>query len=222
MVYEKSMARETKAALEKRTKEILALFGRYYPDAHCALNHENPEQLLIATVLSAQCTDERVNRVTPALFKKFPDLRSLSLAKLEDIEAMIHSTGFYRNKAKNLKALAQVLVEHHGGKVPPQMEVLVGLPGVGRKTANVVMGNSFQMATGIVVDTHVQRVSYRLGLTQSSQPAAIERDLMKLVPASQWVMFSHWMITHGRLTCKARKPQCERCFLLDICPQKIG
>ena len=216
------MVRESKSARQARLKLILKLLKRYYPDAHCALNHENPEQLLVATVLSAQCTDERVNKVTPALFKRFPTMNKMADADVAEIERLIHSTGFFRNKAKNLKALAQELDQNYGGKVPPDLEILVNLPGVGRKTANVVLGNSFGMATGVVVDTHVQRLSGRLGLTMAKQPVAIERDLMSLVPKTDWVQFSHWLITHGRQVCKARKPMCDKCFLSDSCPQKMG
>lgn len=216
------MAYESQTAKTARMGKVLALFKRYYPDAHCALDHETPEQLLVATVLSAQCTDERVNKVTPALFRRYPEMKSLSQAEPDELEGLIRSTGFFHNKAKNLKALAGILVEKHKGKVPQKMDALVELPGVGRKTANVVLGNSFNIASGVVVDTHVQRLSYRLGFTTSKAPVAIERDLMKLVPQPDWVMFSHWLITHGRQVCKARKPQCDRCFLLDLCPQKIG
>ncbi|MGE0763975.1 MAG: endonuclease III [Bdellovibrionales bacterium] len=216
------MARESKSAKELRTRRVLRLLKRHYPDAHCALNHQTPEQLLVATVLSAQCTDERVNMVTPALFGRFPDMKSLSAAKVEDIEELIRSTGFFRNKAKNLKGLATELCEKHQGQVPADLDVLVNLPGVGRKTANVVLGNSFGLATGVVVDTHVQRLSTRLGLTTAKQPVPIERDLMALVPKVDWVQFSHWLITHGRQVCKARKPMCDKCFLADDCPQNRG
>jgi len=172
--------------------------------------------------LSAQCTDERVNKVTPALFKKFPTMQKMAKADVKEIETLIHSTGFFRNKAKNLKALATELSTNHQGKVPPDLDILVNLPGVGRKTANVVLGNSFGMATGVVVDTHVQRLSTRLGFTKKLAPVPIERDLMDLVPKPDWVQFSHWLITHGRLVCKARKPMCDKCFLTDECPKKIG
>lgn len=217
-----SMAKESKTALKARVQVILELLKRDYPDAHCALDHQTPEQLLIATVLSAQCTDERVNKVTPALFKKFPTMKDMAGAEVGEIEKLIHSTGFYRNKAKNIKALATTLSEKYDGRVPPDLDVLVNLPGVGRKTANVVLGNSFGLATGVVVDTHVQRLSTRLALTVAKQPVPIERDLMRLVPPQDWVQFSHWLITHGRLICKARKPMCDKCFLSDDCPKKIG
>lgn len=216
------MTRESKAALQERLQQIVHLLKRYYPDAHCALNHQNPEQLLIATVLSAQCTDERVNKVTPALFRRFPNLNKLADADVQEIEDLIRSTGFFRNKAKNLKAMAQILSEQYGGNVPANMDVLVHLPGVGRKTANVVLGNSFAIASGVVVDTHVQRLSLRLGLTKAPSPVVIERELMDLLPEAEWVQFSHWLITHGRQVCKARKPMCDKCFLADLCPKKIG
>jgi endonuclease III len=216
------MPRETVPQRRKRIHEILALLKRYYPDAECALHYSNPEELLIATVLSAQCTDERVNKVTPALFAAYPAMKELAAAPVAEIEAHIKSVNFFRNKAKNLQALADILVSRHNGRVPADLEALVKLPGVGRKTANVVLGNAFRRATGIVVDTHVQRLSRRLGLTRADTPVDIERDLMKLVPKGEWIEVSHWLIFHGRQVCKARKPACATCFLADICPQRMG
>lgn len=216
------MPKESQVQRQKRFLELLRLLKKYYPDAHCSLDHKNPEELLVATVLSAQCTDERVNKVTPALFAKYPTMASLAQAEIKELENLVRSTGFFHNKAKNLKALAQVLVASSGGKVPKDFPTLVNLPGVGRKTANVVMGNAFGVASGVVVDTHVQRLSGRLGLTASANPQAIERDLMKLVPEAAWVELPHLLIYHGRQVCKARSPACHTCFLADICPKKMG
>lgn len=222
-VLNKGMAKKMdKNRLQLRAQEIIARLRAEYPDAHCALDHANPEQLLVATVLSAQCTDERVNQVTPFLFQKYPDMKSLAKAQLEEVEEIVHSTGFYKNKAKNIIAMAKKLVLDYSGKVPKNLEVLVELPGVGRKTANVVLGNSFGIPSGVVVDTHVSRLSQRLGLTQNSSPISIEQDLMRLVDQQDWIQFSHWLITHGRAICQARKPDCENCFLEDICPKKMG
>lgn len=200
--------------------ETLGLFKRYYPDAHCALNHSNPYELLVATVLSAQCTDERVNMVTPALFKKYPTPQKMAKAPVEDLEFLVRSTGFYKNKAKNLKAAAQALVEDYKGQIPRDIEALVGLPGVGRKTANVVLGNAFGIASGIVVDTHVTRLSNRLGWVKTDNAIQIEKQLCQRVPEEDWVMFSHYLISHGRAVCKARKPDCTHCFLEETCPKK--
>lgn len=198
----------------------IALFKRYYPDAHCALNHRNPFELLVATVLSAQCTDERVNMVTPALFEKFPTPQAMAKAKLSELEALIRSTGFYKNKAKNLKSCAQDLVTKHKGKIPQDLEALVELAGVGRKTANVVLGNAFDIASGIVVDTHVTRLSNRLGWVKTDNAVLIEKQLCKEVPEEDWIMLSHYLISHGRAICKARKPDCAHCFLEETCPKK--
>lgn len=192
-----------------------------YPEAHCALDHKNPLELLVATILSAQCTDERVNKVTPALFAKFPTAKDYANAELSTLEHFIRSTNFFKNKAKSLKGMGQRLIEKHGGEVPKSMEDLVELPGVGRKTANVVLGNAFGISSGIVVDTHVMRLSQRLGLSKQKTPEKIERDLLKIVPKEHWVQFSHWLITHGRAICNARSPRCEACFLRIKCP-KIG
>lgn len=198
--------------------QCINLFKRYYPDAHCALDHETPEQLLIATILSAQCTDERVNIVTKTLFKKYPRVKDLAEADLSELEQDVRSTGFYKNKAKSLKTMAQQLVEKFNGKVPQDLEELVQLPGVGRKTANVVLGNSFNIASGIVVDTHVTRLSNRLGFTRHQDAVKIEEDLVSIVPKEDWIQFSHWLITHGRQVCKARSPRCNNCFLQELCP----
>jgi endonuclease-3 len=190
----------------------------HYPDARCALDFRTPFQLLIATILSAQCTDKRVNMVTPALFAKYPTPEALAAARPEELEEIIKSTGFFRAKAKSLIGMATAIVERFGGKVPNEMEELVGLPGVGRKTANVVLGNAFGRDEGVVVDTHVGRVSHRLGLTTQTDPVKVEQDLMKLFPRDEWTMLSHLLIEHGRRICEARRPKCEACFFLDLCP----
>jgi endonuclease-3 len=192
-----------------------------YPGATCALENETPFELLVATILSAQCTDARVNMVTPELFRRWPTAREMSDAPIKQLESVIQSTGFFRNKAKNIKAASQGLVENHGGEVPRDLDHLVALPGVGRKTANVVLGTAFGMATGVVVDTHVTRLSRRLGLTEHSDPTKIEQDLMQLLPKSEWVDFAHRMIHHGRQICVARKPKCPQCSMKTFCP-KIG
>jgi endonuclease-3 len=191
-----------------------------YPDAHCELNHSNPFELLIATILSAQCTDVRVNMVTPALFKKFPTPQKLAKAKLEDVEEAIKSINFFRNKSKSLIGCAQDLVTLHKGEVPKTVEELSDLPGVGRKTANVVLGNAFNINTGIVVDTHVKRTAALLGLTKQTDPVKVEIDLMKLFPNEQWTELSHLLIFLGRRTCIARRPQCDLCNLKDVCASK--
>lgn len=208
--------RETLQERQERGRRIDALLARAYPDARCTLNFRSPFELLVATILSAQCTDERVNQVTPALFQRFPDARALAEAPLEEIESYIRSTGFYRNKAKALKSMAEALVARHGGQVPASMGELVQLPGVGRKTANVVLGNCFD-TPGITVDTHVSRVAQRLGLTESRQQDKIEQDLMAVIPQPHWTQFSHRAILHGRLVCQARKPKCEMCVLALEC-----
>ena len=197
----------------------LKLLKKKYANAYCALNFENPFQLLIATILSAQCTDERVNQVTAVLFPRYPDPLTLSKANIKDIESVIHSTGFYKNKAKNIKECSKQLVELHNSDVPQNLEDLIKLPGVGRKTANVVLGNAFSITSGIVVDTHVGRLSKRFGWTKSKQPEKIEVDLQNIIPEEDWIMLSHWLIWHGRDLCKARNPSCDRCFLFDHCPQ---
>jgi endonuclease-3 len=192
-----------------------------YPDAECALQFRTPLELLVATILSAQCTDVRVNLVTPALFKKYPDAGAFAAAKPAELEKAIQSTGFFRNKAKSIKACCTELVKEHGGQVPRDLESLVKLAGVGRKTANVVLGTAFGIPTGVVVDTHVGRLSKRLGLTTHTDAVKIERDLMALLPKKEWIAFSHRMIAHGRKVCIARKPKCDVCPLADICP-RIG
>jgi endonuclease-3 len=201
-----------------RARELLARLPKIYPDAHCELVHANPLELLVATILSAQCTDKRVNLTTPALFQRCRTAADYAAIPQEELETLIRPTGFYRNKAKNLRAMGQALVERHGGKVPSTLEELAALPGAGRKTANVVLGNAFSKNEGVVVDTHVGRLSQRLGLTKFSDPVRIERDLMKLFPRGSWTDFSHWLIFHGRRRCAARKPDCPNCELRDICP----
>jgi endonuclease-3 len=192
-----------------------------YPDAQCALNFRSPLELLIATILSAQCTDTRVNLVTKELFRRYGDARAFAQAKAAELEKAIQSTGFFRNKAKNITAACRRLVDEFDGQIPRDIETLVTLPGIGRKTANVVLGTAFGMATGVVVDTHVTRVSRRLGMTKHTDAVKIERDLMAQLPEREWIDFSHRMIAHGRRICVARKPRCEICPLADICP-KIG
>jgi endonuclease-3 len=208
------------AALRKRAAKIDASLMELYPDAHCALHHENPLQLLIATILSAQCTDVRVNMVTPALFARYPDAKAFAEANGTELETLIKSTGFFRNKAKSIQTCCKILVEKHGGKVPATMEELVPLPGVGRKTANVILGNAFGVP-GIPVDTHVGRLSRRMGLTEHDDPVKVEHELMALIPQEDWTMFGHRMIFHGRQVCQSRKPNCVGCTLAKICP-KIG
>lgn len=215
------MPRETKAAKATRVKKIIAGLNQAYPDAHCELNYSNPLQLLIATILSAQCTDKRVNIVTAELFKKYRSAADFAGAALSDLEEAIKSTGFFRNKAKSIKTATKAIVEKHGGDVPKTMELLTELGGVGRKTANVVLGNAFGINTGIVVDTHVARLSQRLGLTREKDPAKIELELMALMPREQWTMFSHWLIWHGRRRCFARSPDCSHCEIKAVCP-RIG
>lgn len=190
----------------------------HYPDAHCALDFRTPFQLLVATILSAQCTDKRVNLVTPALFKRYPTPAALADANPTELEAMIRSTGFFRSKTKSLIGMAAAVVARHAGRVPDEMDLLVELPGVGRKTANVVLGNAYEKSEGVVVDTHVGRVSQRLGLTTQTDPVKIEADLVKLYPRERWTMLSHLLIEHGRTICDARRPKCEICFLRDVCP----
>ena len=202
----------------ERAAELLKRLPAIYPDAHCELVHSNPLELLVATILSAQCTDKRVNMVTPALFRRCPTAADYAAISQEEMEELIRSTGFYRNKAKNIRAMAAALLERHNGKVPSTLESLAALPGVGRKTANVVLGNAFSKNEGIVVDTHVSRLSQRLGLTKFNDPIRIEQDLIKLFPRSFWADFSHCLIFHGRRRCPARKPDCIHCELNDICP----
>ena len=212
------MGRESKEKKKARTVEIIRRLHLEHPDAHCALDHRNAYELLVATILSAQCTDERVNQVTPSLFARYPDARALAAAEQDELEQMIRPTGFFRNKAKSLLGMARAVVERHGGEVPRTMETLHDLPGVGRKTANVVLGNAFGIDEGVVVDTHVRRVSQRLGLTKHEDPEKIEQDLMDLVPREEWTDFSHLLIFHGRRICVARKPKQDVCTLCELCP----
>ncbi len=206
-------------ALKQRVRKITTILKRTYPDVTCALDHQSAFQLLAATILSAQCTDERVNMVTPALFKRYPTPSKLAAASQTDVEKLIQSTGFFRNKATNLRGMAQALVDDHAGEVPQDLESLTKLPGVGRKTANVVLGTVFGIPSGVVVDTHVRRITNLLGLTESQNPEIIERDLIKLLPKTQWIDFSHRLIHHGRRICIARRPKCLDCPLLKVCPR---
>lgn len=213
--------RRAASATPERACVVYDRLVEHYPDAHCALDFKSPFQLLVATILSAQCTDKRVNMVTPSLFKRFRTPGALAAAKPEELEELIKSTGFFRNKTKSLLGMSDALAERHGGEVPDSMDELVKLPGVGRKTANVVLGNAYDKNEGVVVDTHVGRVSKRLGLTRQTDPVKIEQDLMKLFPSNRWTMLSHLMIEHGRRICDARRPKCEACFLKDICPSSL-
>ena len=203
----------------ERVAQLVQVFPEIYPGAHCELIFKDPLQLLIATILSAQCTDKRVNMVTPALFKKYPTAVDYAKAPAAELENAIKSTGFFRNKTKSIRAATLRIVERYDGRVPDTMEQLRELPGVGRKTANVVLGNAFGKGDGIVVDTHVARLSHRLRLTRHVDPEKIERDLMKLVPREYWTVWSHWLIWHGRRRCFARKPDCAHCEVQKLCPQ---
>jgi endonuclease III len=215
-----SLPRRTRrfAPPSERAPEIYRRLSKEYPDARCALDHKNPYELIVATILSAQCTDKRVNMVTPALFAKYPDPRSMSVANPEELQEMIKSTGFFRNKTKSLLGMSSAVIERHSGNVPRTMEELVKLPGVGRKTANVVLGNAFGVDEGVVVDTHVSRLSQRLALSRETDPVKIEQDLIALFPREQWTMLSHLLISHGREICDARRPLCEKCVVNDLCP----
>lgn len=213
--------RETTETKTARAKKVIAGLEKTYPDAHCELVHQNPLELLIATILSAQCTDKRVNLVTETLFKKYCSAADFASADVSDLENDVRTTGFYKNKARNIKAACQAIVEMHGGNVPRTMDALLHLGGVGRKTANVVLGNAFGINEGVVVDTHVARLSYRFGFTKHGAPEKIEQDLMELVPQKKWALFSHLLIWHGRRRCFARKPGCARCEVLKLCP-RIG
>ena len=215
------MPRESTAAKAARVKKLLTGLAQTYPDAHCELNFSNPLELLVATILSAQCTDKRVNLVTATLFKQYPNAADYARAPLPELEQAIKSTGFFRNKSKSIKASCQALVEKYRGTVPRTMEELTQLGGVGRKTANVVLGNAFNINSGVVVDTHVARLAWRLGLTSETDPQKIEQTLMRLVPQDQWTMFSHWLIWHGRRRCSARNPDCPNCEIKALCP-RIG
>jgi endonuclease III len=212
------MPRESKRALEERADAVYRILEEEYPDAHCALDHRNPFELTVATILSAQCTDERVNMVTPELFRRFPAPEDLAGARQDEVEEIVHSTGFFRNKARNLIGMAEAVVERHEGHVPRTLKDLVKLPGIGRKTANVVLGNAFDIDEGVVVDTHVKRISKRLGFTRETSPVKVERDLMKLFPRERWTMLAHLMIFHGRAICDARKPLCGECPVAHLCP----
>jgi len=204
--------------VRERVAKLVKAWPKVYPDAHCELDFCNPLELLVATILSAQCTDKRVNMVTPALFRRYATPKALAAAKLEELEEMIKSTGFFRNKSRSLVGMAAAVDERHGGIVPNEMEQLVDLPGVGRKTANVILGNAFERNEGIVVDTHVTRVSQRLGLTKNTDAVKIEQDLMPLFPRNQWTLLAHLFIEHGRQICVARTPKCDQCPLSDLCP----
>jgi endonuclease-3 len=204
--------------LRSRAGRIVRRLAQAYPDAHCALTFRNPLELLVATILSAQCTDSRVNRLTPALFARYPDAAAFASADRKELERLIKPTGFFRNKARNITLCCKQLVERHGGQVPGTMQELVRLTGIGRKTANVILGNAFA-TPGIPVDTHVGRLSRRLGLTEHSNPVKVERDLMGLVPKKHWSLFAHRMIFHGRQVCRARRPRCEACPLAGLCPR---
>lgn len=212
------MPRESKAAKQKRLAKIIAGLQRAYPDAHCELDYRNPLELLIATILSAQANDKQVNRVTRTLFKKYRSAADYAKAPLEELQRDIQRIGLFRSKAKNIQACCRKLVEHHQGQIPKTMEELTALDGVGRKTANVVLGNAFDVDDGIVVDTHVTRLSHRLGLTHEKTSVKIENVLMELVPRKFWTLFSHWLIWHGRRRCFARKPDCPHCEIQSLCP----
>jgi endonuclease-3 len=219
-IVERKRARRriSRSALGPYALEVFSRLKRVYPDAHCELDHETPLQLLMATILSAQCTDKRVNMVTPLLFRTFPTAAALAAAPQDKLEEIIKSTGFFRNKAKSLIGLGKALVERHQGEVPDTMAALVQLPGVGRKTANVILGNAFRKNEGVVVDTHVGRLSVRLGLTREKDPVKVEQELMELLPNEDWAMLAHVLIFHGRRICDARAPKCGICVLNEICP----
>jgi len=206
--------------LAKRTRQIISKLKKTYPDAHCELNHSNPLELLMATILSAQCTDERVNKVTPALFARCRTAQDFAEIPTSELEDLVRTTGFFRSKAKSIRGCAAALVKDHSGEVPKTMEHLHQLPGVGRKTANVVLGNAFNLAEGIVVDTHVGRLSRRMGLTRQHDPVKVEKALVKIVPKEDWTLFSHLLIWHGRRRCSARKPDCPHCEISSLCPKR--
>lgn len=210
------------SAARKHARKVSAALAKAYPDADCALVHRNPFELLVATILSAQCTDKMVNKVTPALFARYPDPKELASADPKELEDLIHPTGFFRAKAKNLLGMARGLVDRFDGKVPDRLEALTSLPGVGRKTAHVVLGVAFGTASGVVVDTHVKRLAYRLGLTDEDDPGRVESDLTRALPRSHWIAFSHRMITLGRTVCSASRPKCGVCPLGPVCPKRLG
>ena len=212
------MSEKDATQLKDRVKKIISLLKRAYPDAQCSLNHSNPFELLIATILSAQCTDQRVNIVTADLFRKYRKPEDYLKVSEKELQNDIRTTGFFRNKTKSIRGTAKALIGDYGGEVPDSMAELLKLPGVARKTANVVLGNAFGIKAGVVVDTHVARLSHRLGLTQEKQPEKIERDLIAIVPRKDWVIFPHLMIYHGRKVCKARSPLCEECVIEKVCP----
>ena len=204
---------------KERVRSIIRVLKKKFPEAECALRHESAFQLLVATILSAQCTDERVNQSTPELFLKYPDATALAASSQDDVERIVRPLGFFRNKAANIRAMAQGLIDRFNGEIPQDIEPLVSLPGVGRKTASVVLGTWFGIPSGVVVDTHVRRITNLLGLTTSQNPEIIERDLMQVVPKAEWINFSHRLIHHGRQTCIARRPKCSDCALLQYCPR---
>jgi endonuclease-3 len=212
------MARESKKAKKERLAEVVRRLREEYPEPKTALEHHNPYELLVATILSAQCTDERVNMVTPDFFERYPEPEDLAGARPEEVEDLIHSTGFFRQKTKSLLGMANAVVDRHDGRIPDTMKALVKLPGVGRKTANVVLGNAFGKDEGIVVDTHVKRLAGRLGFTTETDPQRVEQDLMALTPRDDWTDISHLLIFHGRQVCNARRPHCEACGVSDLCP----
>ncbi len=207
---------------KERIQTVLETLKAHYPGARIALEYGNPFQLLVAVILSAQCTDKKVNQITPVLFERFPDVESMARADLEELEEIVRPTGFFRNKAKNIRNCARIILERHGGKVPRTMEEMLELPGVARKTANIVLYNSYGVSAGIPVDTHVKRLSQRLGITREKDPVRIEKDLMEVVPEEDWGTISYVLIEHGRKICKARKPLCHRCPVRDLCPHGTG
>lgn len=207
----------TKTTLKNKVKQIITILNEKYPEPKCALDHMTPWELLVATILSAQCTDKRVNMITPALFKKFPTVESFAKADIKELEKYIHSAGFYHNKAKNIINCASELLKLYNGNLPQTLDELTKLPGVGRKTGSVLLGTAYGKAEGIVVDTHVSRLSQKIGLTKESDPEKIEKDLMKIVEKKHWINFSHWLILHGRETCIARRPKCDECIISALC-----
>jgi len=219
---EKASVQKPKTAAERaaRVTKILAALDRMYPNVTCALNHSNAWELLVATILSAQCTDKRVNEVTPVLFRKYPTIQDFAAAKQEEMAQDIRSTGFFNNKAKSVIGAARKILTDFGGQVPREMDQLLSVPGAARKTANVVLGTAFGIASGVVVDTHVQRIARRLDLTKQTDPVKIEKDLMKVIPKEKWILFSHQIIHHGRALCTARSPRCAECAMTDLCYSK--